>query len=67
MPERALGLAAGELDRLHRDRVGALDDIELADVVSFATAVASLQCARQGSSPPTLAEVDAYFHSRSTP
>jgi len=60
------GLLRGlwEHDRLDRDRVGELDDAELVDVVSFATAVASLQCTRQGSSPPTLAEVDAYLASR---
>jgi fructokinase len=54
------------LDRLDRDHVGELDDTELADVVSFATAVASLQCMRQGSSPPTLVEVEAYLTSRTT-
>jgi fructokinase len=60
------GLLRGlwEHNRLDRDRIGELDDAELVDVVSFATAVASLQCTRQGSSPPTLAEVDAYLASR---
>jgi fructokinase len=46
-------------DRLDRDGVGRLDDAELADIVSFAAAVAALQSTRAGSSPPTLAEVEA--------
>lgn len=49
-----------ESGRLERDRVGDLDEQELTDVVSFAVAVASLQCERKGSSPPTLAEVQAF-------
>jgi fructokinase len=53
-----------ELDRLDRDRVDELDDAELAEVASFATAVASLQCTRNGSSPPTLAEVNEYLATR---
>jgi fructokinase len=48
-----------QTDRLDRDGVGRLDDAELADVVSFAAAVAALQTTRAGSSPPTLAEVEA--------
>jgi fructokinase len=57
------GLLRGlwETNRLNRDGVGELDDAELTDVVSFAVAVASLQVARQGSSPPTLAEVEAFM------
>jgi fructokinase len=47
-------------DRLRSEQVGELDDRELTDVVSFAVAVGSLQCTRQGSSPPTLAEVAAF-------
>ena len=50
-----------ETGRLDRDGVGELDDAELSDVVSFAVTVASLQVARQGSSPPTLTEVEAFM------
>ena len=37
-----------------------MDDEELADVVTFAAAVATLQCSRTGATPPTIDEVERF-------
>lgn len=50
-----------ERGRLDVQAVGLMDDEELADVVTFAAAVAALQCARAGASPPTLDEVERFL------
>jgi fructokinase len=41
--------------------VGLMDDEELAGVLTFAAAVAALQCSRAGASPPTLEEVERFL------
>jgi sugar/nucleoside kinase (ribokinase family) len=38
--------------------------VPLEDALSFACAVASLQCSRAGAAPPTLAEVDGFWVTR---
>ena len=49
-----------ETGRLDARTVGRLDDEELAGVLTFATAVAALQCSRAGATPPTLEEVERF-------
>lgn len=49
-----------ERGRLGVDDVARLDDVELGEALTFATAVAALQCTRPGGLPPTLAEVEAF-------
>jgi fructokinase len=51
-----------ELEKLDTSSIGGLDDAELDDVLTFATAVAALQCSRAGSQPPTLHEVERFLH-----
>lgn len=50
-----------ETGRLDPSTVGLMDDEELAHVLTFAAAVAALQCSRAGASPPTLAEVERFL------
>jgi fructokinase len=47
--------------------VSMLRDDELADLMSFAAAVAALQCSRVGASPPTLDEVQRFLGAATTP
>jgi fructokinase len=47
--------------RLGARTIGLLDNDELAEVASFAAAVAALQCSRAGASPPTLDEVERFL------
>jgi sugar/nucleoside kinase (ribokinase family) len=44
--------------------VALLDDAGLEDALSFACAVAALQCSRAGAVPPTLADVDRLLATR---
>ena len=44
--------------------VGHLDEGELCEALSFAAAVAALQCMRAGADPPTLVEVEKFLGSR---
>jgi fructokinase len=46
---------------LETPTVASLGDDELADLLSFAAAVAALQCSRAGASPPTLDEVERFL------
>jgi fructokinase len=46
---------------LEAPAVASLGDDELADLLSFAAAVAALQCSRAGASPPTLDEVERFL------
>ncbi|HJZ61728.1 MAG TPA: carbohydrate kinase, partial [Miltoncostaeaceae bacterium] len=46
--------------RLDAGASAALGDMELDELLAFATIVAALQCSRAGASPPTLAEVRAF-------
>jgi fructokinase len=50
---------------LSRERVLALTEQELRAVISFAAAVAALNCTRAGANPPTRAEVEQYVQSSS--
>jgi fructokinase len=50
-----------EKGRLDARTVGLMDDEELAGVLTFAAAVAALQCSRAGASPPTLEEVERFL------
>jgi fructokinase len=47
--------------RLDARTVGLVDDEELADLLSVASAVAALQCSRVGASPPTGEEVERFL------
>jgi len=47
--------------RLDARTIGLMDDEELAGVLTFAAAVAALQCSRAGASPPTLEEVERFL------
>ena len=51
----------GRLDALSIDL---MDEEELADVVTFAAAVATLQCSRAGATPPTIDEVERFVGAR---
>ena len=53
-----------ERDRLDAQSIDLMDDEELADVVTFAAAVATLQCSRAGATPPTIDEVERFVGSR---
>jgi fructokinase len=53
-----------ERDRLDVREACLMDDEELADVLTFAAAVAALQCSRAGASPPTIAEVERFLATR---
>ena len=48
-------------DALHADAVAQLDNSELEKALSFACAVAALQCSRAGAVPPTLEEVEDFL------
>lgn len=48
-------------DRLDSSSIAGLDEAELGDALTFATAAATLQCTRRGAAPPTVAEVDAFL------
>ena len=50
-----------ENDRLDARSVGAVDAGALEDALLFAAAVAALQCARPGATPPTLLEVQDFL------
>jgi fructokinase len=50
-----------ETGRLDGRTVGLIDDEELADLLSVATAVAALQCSRAGATPPTVDEVERFL------
>jgi len=50
-----------ETGRLDARTVGLMDDDELAGVLTFAAAVAALQCACAGATPPTLDEVERFL------
>jgi fructokinase len=50
-----------ETGRLDARTVGLVDDEELADLLSVASAVAALQCSRVGASPPTGEEVERFL------
>jgi fructokinase len=47
-----------ETSRLDAETIGAMDEDDLADVMTFAAAVAALQCSHPGATPPTLEEVE---------
>lgn len=53
-----------ETGRLGAQSVEQMDHEQLADVVSFAAAVAALQCSRAGATPPTLDEVEQFLRVR---
>jgi fructokinase len=48
---------------LSRERVLALTEQELREVISFASAAASLNCTREGADPPRRSEVEHYLQS----
>jgi fructokinase len=50
-----------ESGRLDARSVDVMDDAELADVLTFAAAVAAVQCSRAGATPPTLEEVERFL------
>jgi fructokinase len=52
-----------ETGGLNARTVGLMDDEELAGLLTFAAAVAAVQCSRAGASPPTLAEVGRFLGS----
>jgi fructokinase len=54
-------------DALRAEAVALLDDAELESALSFACAVAALQCSRAGAVPPTLEEVDAFLPRAESP
>jgi fructokinase len=47
--------------RLDARTVGLMDDEELTDLLTVASAVAALQCSRAGASPPTVGEVERFL------
>ena len=51
-------------DALNAEAVASMDDPALEDALSFACAVAALQCSRAGAAPPTLEEVDGFWATR---
>jgi fructokinase len=51
-------------DALEADAVARLDETQLEDALTFACAVAALQCSRAGAVPPTLEEVDEFLATR---
>jgi fructokinase len=51
-------------DALNAEAVASMDDPALNDALSFACAVAALQCSRAGAAPPTLEEVDEFWATR---
>ena len=51
-------------DTLGSEVVALLDDAELENALSFACAVAALQCSRAGAAPPALEEVEAFLATR---
>jgi fructokinase len=51
-------------DALDAEAVASMDESALEDALSFACAVAALQCSRAGAAPPTLDEVDQFWASR---
>jgi fructokinase len=51
-------------DALNADAVASMDEPALEDALSFACAVAALQCSRAGAAPPTLEEVDEFWATR---
>jgi fructokinase len=53
-----------ETGRLDAQAVGLMDHEQLGDVVTFAAAVAALQCSRAGATPPTLDEVEQFLRVR---
>src|SRR2546421_4082028 len=50
---------------LSRERLLALTEQELREVISFASAAAALNCTREGANPPNRSEVDHYLQSGS--
>jgi fructokinase len=51
-------------DALHAEAVAHLDDAALENALSFACAVAALQCSRAGAVPPALKEVEEFLATR---
>jgi fructokinase len=51
-------------DALSAEAVSSMDETALDDALSFACAVAALQCSRAGAAPPTLEEVDEFWATR---